>query len=246
MLIVANGAFKCGSTWLFNIVREMTGFPSVPDEYQNHDWVNPSIHPEKLSALLREVNHAERDSLVKNHFGEAHQKQALLENPNVVVLDIRRALSDVVVSAYHHYRNKKEYEGTFHDFYWHRGRFIAMDVQAYHRLWDTSSPRTYVSSFRALKTNFAEEVRRIGDVLGYDLNAEEIERIHQETTLSSLREKYQDEDFFREGGTGYEEEYLDDRMKEDISFIQENDIDYSNVAVKVKEKARGLFWGMVT
>ena len=246
MLIISNGAFKSGSTWLFNILREMTGFSPVPEEYQNPDWVNPSIHPDRLDALLEEVNHAERDSLVKNHFGERRQKRALLRNPNVIVFDIRRVLSDVVVSAYHHYQNKKEYEGTFHNFYWHRGRFIAMDVQAYHRLWDTPSPRTYVLSFRALKTNFDEEVRCIGDVLGYDLNAEEIERIHEETTLSSLRKKYQDEDFFREGGTGYGEEYLDDRMKDDIAFIQENDIDYSNMPVKIKEKLRGLFWGVVT
>jgi len=246
MLVVSNGAFKSGSTWLFNIVREMTGFPPVPDQYLNPDWVNPSIHPEKLYALLEEVNHAERDSLVKNHFGEAHQKQLLLGNPNVIVLDVRRALSDVVVSAFHHYQNKEGYKGSFHDFYWHRGRSIAMNVQAYHRLWDTSSPRTHVSSFRGLKTNFHGEVRRIGEVLGYDLDAGEIERIHEETTLSSLRKKYQDEGFFREGGTGYEEEYLDDRMKSDIAFIRENDVNYSNTAVKVREKVQGLFWGMVT
>lgn len=121
-----------------------------------------------------------------------------------------------------------------------------MDVQAYHRLWDTASSRTYVLSFRALKTNFDEEVRRIGGVLGYDLDTKEVERIHEETTLSSLRKKYQDENFFREGGMGYEEEYLDDRMKSDITFIRENDINYSNTAVKVKEKVRALFWGMVT
>jgi hypothetical protein len=245
MLIVANGAFKSGSTWLFNILREMTGSPPVPDEYLNPDWVNPSIHPDKLEVLLEEVDHAERDSLVKNHFGEPNQKRVLLGNPNVYVFDIRRDLSDVVVSAYHHYQNKEDYEGTFQDFYWWRGRFIAMSVQEYHRLWDTSLPRTYVSSFEALKTNFEEEVRRIGNVLGYDLRTDEIERIHEETTLSSLREKYQDEEFFREGGTGYEEEYLNDRMRRDIAFIEENNINYSNTAVKVKEKVRGLFWGMV-
>jgi hypothetical protein len=69
MLVVSNGAFKSGSTWLFNIARSITQFPPPPEPYLNPEWVNPSIHPDELKALLAEESLAETDYLVKNHFG---------------------------------------------------------------------------------------------------------------------------------------------------------------------------------
>lgn len=240
MLIIANGGFKSGSTWLFNILQEMTGYSSLPEDYQNSGWINPSIHPDKLAAALGEVDHLNRDSLVKNHFGKKEQRDLILKTPNVVVFDIHRSLSDVVVSSYYHFKNELGFTEDFPSFYWKHGRFIALSGEAYHRLWRLDSPQVYVSSFEELKTNFDEEVRRIAAAIGISLEEEDVDRIHKKTSLSALREKYNDSTFFREGGSGYESEYFDSRIKKDMDLIRKTDQDYSKKITKIKEKLRGI------
>src|SRR5690606_36975030 len=134
MLIIANGAFKSGSTWLYNILLELTGFPPPPPEYLNPTWRNPSIAPEQLAPLLKTLTPT-TDYLVKNHFGRPFERDLLLSSPHVRVLDIQRDLRDVVVSAYYHVQRKEGYAGDFATYYWEQGRTTAQEVMKYRALW---------------------------------------------------------------------------------------------------------------
>jgi hypothetical protein len=222
MLIVSNGAFKSGSTWLYNILVELTGFAPPPAEYLNPEWRNPSIAPEQLSALLQTLT-PEKNYLVKNHFGKAHERDLLLSNPDVRVLDIERDLRDVVVSAYYHVRRKEGYTADFNTYYWEQGRKTAQEVAKYHEAWAVNNSQVYVSSYERLHEQFADEVSEIATLLKLPISVETINRIHEVTTLDSLRERYQEQTneqkFFRKGIIGDWQSHFDDAMLVDLDKI---------------------------
>jgi hypothetical protein len=225
MLIVSNGAFKSGSTWLYNILVELTGFPPPPAEYLNPDWRNPSIAPEKLAALLQTIT-TETHYVVKNHFGKPHERDLLLSHPEVRVLDIQRDLRDVVVSAYYHARRKEGYAADFSTYYWEEGRKTAQEVVKYHEVWAVASPQGYLSSYVRLHEQFTDEVSRIADFLNLSIDRSDIERIRQVTTLDSLRERYQEQEqtqkFFRKGIVGDWQNHFDAAMLADLDKIAQS------------------------
>ncbi|MCS3662066.1 hypothetical protein GGP68_003504 [Salinibacter ruber] len=181
--------------------------------------MNPSVHPDELQALLTEESLVEADYLVKNHFGARDKRDLLLKHEHVRVLNIKRDLRDVVVSAYYHYRREEGYEVPFERYYWTRGRYVAERVREYHDVWDVPSTQVYVASFKALKESFPEECRRIGEFLGYDLSNTQIQDVKDNTSIKSLRESYDNDGFFRKGERGDWKNYLTHRMAEDVSRI---------------------------
>ncbi len=93
MLVIANGAAKSGSTWLFNIISEMDEFDRPPAEFLlDQQNVNPEIHYDKLRSLLDSLDYSDRDYLIKNHFSEAEQRDLILSRAHVYVVDIERNL----------------------------------------------------------------------------------------------------------------------------------------------------------
>ena len=236
MLVIANGAFKSGSTWLFNITRCLTQYPPPPSSFLNPDWVNPSIHPQKLKSLISSADLASKDYLTKNHFGSESQRDLLLSCENVKVLDIVRDIRDVVVSAYYHFRRKEKYTSSFENYYWTRGRFVAHRVQQYHKVWKVPNNRVYVSSFKALKSDFYSECRAIGQFLKRkELSDREIQEVKEETSIESLRSKYGSPDFFRKGERGDWKHHLTKRMESDIDRIENG---YFDKSIPPVQKAR--------
>ncbi len=245
MLIIVNGPFKSGSTWLFNIVSCMVEHAPLPAEYQNPRWNNPSIHPRLLADFIAKVDYRHTNYVSKNHLRTVRERDFVLAQEGVMVLSITRNLRDVVTSAYYHYRRKEGYAASFETFYWQRGRGIADFVRRYNQLWSVSSSRLHVASYERLRTDFASEVREIGRFLGLALSHEEVERIRQETTLEALREKYgQSEDderptFFRKGIVGDWESHFDARMLRDIERIEQKGMSLLDRAVF----KLGQLWG---
>jgi hypothetical protein len=247
MLIIANGAFKSGSTWLYNILKVMTGFPPPPDKYLNPDWVNPSIDPQKLESTLSDLDYHSNNYIVKNHFDRTWQRNLLLKYEDVYVLDIQRELSDVVVSAYHHNKNKHDFNKSFMFYYWRYGRFTAMNVKKYHELWDPnrSPDKIYMSSFEKLKKEFNQECKDLGLFIGKNLSFDAIRNIYNETSIDTLRKKYDDQDFFRKGKVGYKDEYFSKLMEKDIEMIKSGNINCSSNLSQKKEKVKSLFYGFL-
>lgn len=237
MLIIANGPFKSGSTWLFNIVETMIEHAPLPEGYQNPRWNNPSIHPARLADFVAKVDFRSATYISKNHLRTARDRDFVLAQDGIYVLSITRNLRDIVTSAYYHYRRRDGYSASFETFYWRRGRGIADFVRWYNRLWDVPSPRLYVSSYERLKADFAGEVRQIGRFLGLDLSDAEIERIHKQTTIEALREKYSqsEEDekptFFRKGAVGDWQAHFDEKMTRDIEQIERRGLSLLDRAV---------------
>ena len=209
MLVIANGAPKSGSTWMFNILSEMHHFAKPPPEFiLDNKNVNPEIRYDRLADLLSNLNYRDKDYLIKNHFGEIEHRELVLSFDNVFVFDIERDIRDVVVSGYFYEmrrRSPEEREG-FQRYYWTEGRYLADLVRNYHNVWrEAPRDRSFLVSYNRLKTDFAGEVLRMGQFLGLDLSDEQFGIIRDATSMDSLRRKYDDDGdikFFRKGAVG--------------------------------------------
>lgn len=251
MLVIANGAFKSGSTWLFNIVRELAPFASPPDIYLNPHWIDPSIAPDKLRDFIEHGDYAHRDYLVKNHLGRRWQVGLLCDRPHAQVLNIERDLRDVVVSAYYHHQRRGVEYADFSDFYWVHGRYIADAVNRYQQRWrNTPATNIFFTSYQALHDDLEREVARLAEFLALDLSAAKVGEVRQQTSLDSLRQRYrgtpyggdqEGQQFFRQGETGSWREYFDPRMLSDLSVVSSRGIgQFGRGLGIVTRKRRGL------
>lgn len=227
MLVVANGAFKSGSTWLFHILRHIIpDLMPLPSEYANRPgWNSTSIPPEQLANFLESIDYASTNYLCKEHLGKPIYRDLLLSYQNVFVFNIERDLRDVLVSAYFHFQRDISYKGTFRDFYWEKGRRVADDVRRYHLTWSIASPQIYTSSYKKLQHGFQDEVGSIAKFLGIELSQEKIEEIRVQTSLEELKKKFEgdkNKGFYRKGIVGDWKGYFDEQMLEDIVKIEAN------------------------
>jgi len=250
MLVVSNGAFKCGSTWLFNILMTLRSFQAPEAEFLTKgNAKHPSIAARKLRDYLAAGEYHDHDVISKNHLEKPEHREMLLANDEVRVFCMTRDSRDVIVSAYYHEVRKKRFTGSFSQYYWQEGRTILPRLRLYQSTWAAPHPHVETTTFEALKSNFAEEVTRIGALLGHSLDASDIARIREETTLGALREKYQDApshrtaeaDFFRKGETGDWRNHFDDKILADHDRICREGIsplDRHHLLNRVKQKIR--------
>lgn len=250
MLVISNGAFKCGSTWLYNILTSLQKFDWPETEFLTKgNAKHPAIAEPLLNTYLTEGAFEDRHVISKNHLEKPEHRALLLANENVRVICMTRDSRDVIVSAYYHDLRKHHFEGSFAEYYWEEGRTILPKLTLYQSTWAAPHPQMTGTSFEALKTNFSGEVSRIAGLLGLSPDAAEIERIREETSLGSLREKYQDApshrteeaDFFRKGEMGDWANHFDDKMIADHDRVWRKGIsslDRHHLMTRVKQKIR--------
>jgi Sulfotransferase domain len=226
MLVICNGAYKSGSTWLFNIVAQLADFKLPPKSYQNTKWRNPSIDPDKLVDFLSTMDFAQENYISKQHIVDFRQRDLLLSTPNLFVLDIARDVRDVVVSAYYHHRRDGRFVGSFEDFYQIEGRLIAHQVSRYHDVWRGRNDKVLIASYEALHADFVAELQRIAAFLGLPVSPALVERIRHETSIDRLRARYGEADqpadqrFFRKGMVGSWQDHLSLPFAEELRAIE--------------------------
>jgi len=131
----------------------------------------------------------------------------LAARQDVRVLHITRDLRDVIVSHFYHYRIQRNSDLDFSDYYWSIGRFKAHEVTIYNRTWELDSPNLFATQFGLLKSDFDDEVARIGSFIGKTLSPGEIALIAERTSLRALRKARNEEDkpeserFFRKSAS---------------------------------------------
>ncbi len=219
-VVLANGAFKSGSTWLRDIVKCFRAFDPIPPAYQDRRFEH-WISEVKIEALLRDERHL-GVYLSKSHLYLPEVVRGLLAYENLRVLNIKRDYRDVVVSAYYHYCRTRKVKMTFDRYYWRIGRYRIVEIMDYHRAWDLGDPtRVLLTSYERLQGDFGAEVRRLAGFLEVDLDGRAIEDIRERTSLENLRRlrgedgKPEEERFFRKGIVGdWENHFTDDQMRD--------------------------------
>jgi hypothetical protein len=225
MFILANGAFKSGSTWLRNILWLMTDFEEIPPPYQDPrlaHWVDVY----KMKQFLDDVDYANTNYISKSHIHNPRLRDAILSHDNVRVFDIERDLRDVLVSYYYHQVRQRRLRMDFERFYWLLGRYKAYQILQYHAVWDIGAPNVYITSFEKLKNDFDRETAAIADYLGLTVSASDIEAIKEKTSLARQQKDRGEEDkpeherFFRKGIIGDWKNHFTPELLTDLEQIQ--------------------------
>jgi hypothetical protein len=225
MLIVSNGAFKSGSTWLTLIVRQMGGFAEPPAEFCNESWKNNTIEPARMPAFLGQANLDTENYLIKAHYKpEDGMRPILLANPGVRVLNIYRDPKDVLVSAYYHYGRIGNFKGTMDEFIAARGDNLVRSLTRYHLYWDSLGAEDVIffTTYQKLHQRFDEEVFRLGRFLGRDLNSAQIRAVRENTEFSKLSGGPAPEEkrFFRKGVMGDWQRHLSPQQATRVDQIE--------------------------
>lgn len=225
MFILANGAFKSGSTWLRNVLRRMATFEEIPESYRDprfDDWVDVY----KMKRFLDEVDYASANYITKSHIHNPGLRDAILAHEHVVVFDISRDVRDVLVSYYYHMLRLRRIREGFERYYWFLGRYKAYQIMQYHAVWDIGAPNVYITSFEALKNDFDGEAAAIAGYLGLSLSAGRIQQIREETSLARQQKERGEEDkpeherFFRKGIIGDWKNHFTPELLADLERVQ--------------------------
>lgn len=224
MLLLANGAFKSGSTWMREIVIRIRPFAPIPEAWGQKS-LSHWIDPPKIAAFLREVDCENTDYLSKSHIFDRAMVKLLLASPQVRVLDITRDVKDSIVSHYYHLIRERRIPEGFVPYYWKIGRYKAYELRLYHQVWRIDSPNIYTSSFERLKLDFHNEVRALGAFLQVDLSDDQLDELQDATTLKKLQantgeeEKSEKERFFRKGEIGDWENHFGAAERDDVERV---------------------------
>jgi hypothetical protein len=191
MIIICNGAFKSGSTWLLNIVRQLVSPQPIGDAWRNAKWNNPSISPDRLADFLKVHSGDAHTYVSKNHLATPAERNLLLGGryPDVRVLNITRDIRDVVVSAYYHSVRVDAYDQPVEVYFRDKGLKVAARVCAYNELWSGPDANLFVASYERLHLDGAKEIASIARFLGLERTEEQIQTVHEKTRFDSWKER---------------------------------------------------------
>lgn len=225
MLVVSNGAFKSGSTWLFTIAKLLVPHAPLPEAFRAPGWTNDSLNQPTLDTFLATVDRKKQHFVVKNHLEKLSVREQLLAAEDVVVLSITRDLRDTIVSAYYHDVRNEKFEGDFEVYFQTRGRERLYEISRYHRVWEKPDPHLFQTTYEDLHRDFAGEVRRLAAFLDREVTPEEIERIRAKTSFDRVQKGEQKNKgetnalFFRKGVIGDWKNHLNESMEKDLQKI---------------------------
>ena len=221
MLIVANGAFKSGSTWQRNLIRELMDFSSLPEEYAGGDQRKSFLHYKTFPEFVNSDLITREHYLAKAHIYKKEQVKILTDRPEYVkVFLIRRDLRDAIVSHYNHFINFRRIKPSFKTYYWTIGRVKAIEILQYNENWNGDFTNVHHSTFEDLRTNTAEEIKNFAKFLNVKVTDEKVEEIMQKNSLSRMRERSNHRKwFFRKGQIGDYKNYMSPAIERDLENL---------------------------
>jgi len=212
MLIVCNGTFKSGSSWIHAIVLEVFSLKGVelseiPEGY-NPNLKSPTrILENKLSLFLDNEEYIKSTYVTKAHyFAKSTLEKKYSEN--VKFIFIERDVKDAIVSHYYHFNNYREIGLSFSVYFNLIGVFKAYEMCLFNERCKASFSTNFFFSFENLKSDFLSSVKQLCDVLEVKgLTDLELLEIQKNTSLSKMK------GIAKEGGNKYYPELKGDSHK---------------------------------
>jgi len=181
VLLIGNGGFKTGSTWVYALARDLLRSRDLPSHLRREDWKNSSFAFERTDEVLEFVEQSGGRYHAKVHFNRPAERERLLEAGDFLkVLTVLRDPRDIVVSAFFHYERHKKVdpETTFAEFFWAERKISAASVlrryREYAETWAIDSPNVFRTSYERLSSAPGVEVRRLANTLGVHVSNEKV------------------------------------------------------------------------
>ena len=239
MLIICNGVFKSGSSWLHAIIIEVLKINKiqlnkVPKKYTNNIDSPTTIVESKLFEFLENENYISGNYITKSHF----YLDKTIErdyDAHTYFFFVERDVRDAIVSHYHHLKRKYIFIRGFKMYYYLIGRLKAFEILDFNRRYSDAFGRNNFFSYSDMKNNFEAVVLEISAILNLRiLSAEEIAMIKSNTSISKMRNdlllgksKYYStvsnarETLIRQGLIGDWVNYFSRNQQKDIKNIEE-------------------------
>ena len=239
MLIICNGVFKSGSSWLHAIVVEVLRMNKiriyeVPSRYTNNINSPTTIVESKLFNFLKNEDYRKRNYITKSHY---YLSKTIKKNydSDIYFLFVERDVRDAIVSHYHHLKKKYFFIRGFDSYYFFIGRLKAFEILMFNRRYvDAFSDKNFFK-YSDMKSNFESVVLSISSILNLKpLSAEEIAVIKHDTSIKKMKNnllsgkaKYYStvnknrDSLIRKGQVGDWVNYFSNRQKKDIKQIDE-------------------------
>ncbi|MEM7006232.1 MAG: sulfotransferase domain-containing protein [Pseudomonadota bacterium] len=184
MLILNNGVPKSGSTMVQNLLRKAIKPKRPSEEWQNPDWTNPSILPEKIKPFMESEEYKKAQNvLLKMHFEMGPDFEFLCDNNEVKVVVSWRNVPDSVLSFFHHQirRGRTQMEDKLN---WleTRGRRFARRTIDHKKSWQ-SVRNCYLVQFESLLEGPDKEFSGILDFLEIHISDQERADILSDTIV---------------------------------------------------------------
>lgn len=242
MLIICNGAFKCGSSWLHSILVEIANIKDlnvlqIPIKYTNDVNSPTAIIESRLENFLLNEDYKHTNYITKSHF---FKKSTLNQDFSKYVkfIFIDRDIRDAVVSHYFHVQNQYNRKIRFSIYYYFMGRFKAYEIYLFNKRCKKFIGKNNFISFEDLVLDFENTIIKISELLEIDnITKEQIAVIKERTSLKKLRGELKignvnyyptnREDnwkLFRKGKLGEWKQYFDKCHIKDIKRIENGKI----------------------
>jgi hypothetical protein len=227
MLLISNGPYKSGSTWLFNLLKTIVEPAFPPPELCDPSWRHPSLIFKNISSFAV-CSSSEITWITKNHLPPQEVLSlAELAPHKLLFFSIERNLPDTVVSAWHHHRKRFDQEIGIRRFYWKFGRVHALSIKKHNMAMRLlGKKKAIIMNYEEL---LASPIKCIDDLikfLEYIAVKRDASFIAKENNFLKLREKYSEDgiingkDFFRSGKVGEGKSTLEPSMLKDLEKIE--------------------------
>ena len=208
MWIVANGAMKSGSTWLFQLLTHTKVMTRIPNDFQDPGWNNQSVQHKSLEEAAEQLSASPNFFATKQHW--RNKNSQLLTYENIRVLNIIRDIRDVIVSRYHHDVRKFGFQGDMQQFLDEKLDFLVKENVEYHSYWINAPELNSRSYFITSYEYMLSEYEKASDELFLSCGVKLTEEQRAETLRKNLFKNKPlkgDGEFFRKGR---EFSFLDD------------------------------------
>ncbi len=194
MLIVCNGAFKSGSTWLYELVNSILrvkniSLSEVPTTYSPGRSPAMKIAQEKLQQFIEDEDVKANIYLTKAHFFRLETLKAQYPD-EVKFLFVERDLRDAIVSHYYHLKVYSKVNLGFKFYYWFLGRYKAYEIWLFNERCRLFFSNERFFKFEEMKTNVENTMDRLTDLLDLPkLELDEKAQVEDNSNLEALRKR---------------------------------------------------------
>lgn len=194
MLIICNGTFKSGSSWMHAIVIEIlklktVNISEIPALYNPNTQSPTRILEKNLNSFIKEQNIISKTYVTKSHYFQRKTLSSLYPE-SVVFLFVERELKDAIVSHYFHFRNYRLKSISFSFYFWVIGIFKAYEMCLFNERSKKNFAPEYFFTFEGFKNNFTKNIQKLSQILSVDdLSLQEVELVKEKTSLSYMKQE---------------------------------------------------------
>ena len=194
MLIICNGNFKSGSTWLHFIVSEILKLKGInifdtKEKYTNNVNSPTSIVESKLNEFLINEDYKTNYYLTKSHY-LSKKTFNMKADKNIKFFFIDREINDVIVSHFHHFKIRSKLKLSFQTYFFFIGKLKAYEVLNLRKIYSRFSNEKNSFLYSDLINNFEDSVNKISKYLDLgDFDKSQLTFLKKRTSIENMREK---------------------------------------------------------